>query len=117
MKKILVVDDAVFMKEVLKEILEKNGYKVVEAQNGNEAIEKYKSESPDLVILDVTMPELDGIEALKLIRKEDPNAKCIMCSSMGEQALIIESIIAGAKDFIVKPFQVDKIIETVKKII
>lgn len=114
--KILIVDDAAFMRMMIKEILSKNGYEVVgEAQDGSIAIEKYKELKPDLVTMDITMPEMDGIAALKEIKKFDANAKVIMCSAMGQQAMVIDAIQAGAKDFIVKPFQADRVIEAIKK--
>lgn len=113
---ILVVDDAAFMRMMVKDVLTKNGFNVVgEAENGQKAFEKYKELRPDLVIMDITMPEVDGIQAVKLIKGEDPNAKVVMCSAMGQQAMVIEAIQAGAKDFIVKPFQPDRVIEAVKK--
>ncbi|MGN0401020.1 MAG: response regulator [Acetatifactor sp.] len=117
-KNILVCDDAAFMRMMIKDILSKNGYNVAgEAENGLVAIEKYKEVSPDLVLMDITMPEMDGIQALKEIKKVDAGAKVIMCSAMGQQAMVIESIQAGAKDFIVKPFQADRVIEAVKKVV
>jgi len=117
-KKVLIVDDAAFMRMMIKDILSKNGYEVVgEAENGARAIEKYKDLAPELVIMDITMPEMDGIQAVKEIRKTSPEAKIIMCSAMGQQAMVIESIQAGAKDFIVKPFQAERVLEAVKKVI
>lgn len=117
-KNILICDDAAFMRMMIKDILSKNGYNVAgEAENGQKAIEKYKELSPDLVLMDITMPEMDGIQALKEIRKLDGNAQIIMCSAMGQQAMVIESIQAGAKDFIVKPFQAERVLEAVKKVI
>ena len=117
-KNILVCDDAAFMRMMIKDILTKNGYNVAgEAENGIRAVEKYKEVSPDLVLMDITMPEMDGIQALKEIKKVDAGAKVIMCSAMGQQAMVIESIQAGAKDFIVKPFQADRVIEAVKKVV
>ena len=117
-KNMLVCDDAAFMRMMIKDILTKNGYNVAgEAENGIKAVEKYKEVSPDLVLMDITMPEMDGIQALKEIRKVDAGAKVIMCSAMGQQAMVIESIQAGAKDFIVKPFQADRVIEAVKKVV
>lgn len=114
--RILIVDDAAFMRMMIKDILEKNGYEVVgEAQDGAQAVEKFKELRPDLVTMDITMPEMDGIAALKKIREIDANAKVIMCSAMGQQAMVIDAIKAGAKDFIVKPFQADRVIEAVKK--
>lgn len=116
--KILIVDDAAFMRMMIKDILSKNGFEIAgEANDGAQAIEKYKEVSPDLVTMDITMPEMDGITALKEIKKFDPNAKVIMCSAMGQQAMVIDAIQAGAKDFIVKPFQADRVIEAIKKTI
>lgn len=115
---ILVVDDAAFMRMMVKDILTKNGYNVVgEAQNGTEAIAKYKELKPDLVTMDITMPDMDGISALRQIHEFDPNARVLMCSAMGQQAMVIEAIQNGAKDFIVKPFQADRVLEAVKKAI
>lgn len=114
--KILIVDDAAFMRMMIKDILTKNGFEVIgEAENGAIAIEKYKELSPELVIMDITMPEVDGIKAVKEIKKADANSRIIMCSAMGQQAMVIEAIQAGAKDFIVKPFQADRVLEAVKK--
>ncbi len=116
--RILIVDDAAFMRMMIRDVLTKNGYEVLgEAENGQKAIEKYKELSPDLVIMDITMPEVDGIQAVKEIKQIDPNAKVVMCSAMGQQAMVIESIQAGAKDFIVKPFQADRVLEAVKKVL
>ena len=117
-KSIMICDDAAFMRMMIRDILTKNGFVVAgEAENGIKAIEKYKEVKPDLVLMDITMPEMDGIQALKEIRKLDENAKVVMCSAMGQQAMVIESIQAGAKDFIVKPFQADRVIEAVKKVL
>ncbi|OXM84679.1 response regulator [Paenibacillus rigui] len=114
--RILIVDDAAFMRMMIRDILSKNGYEVVgEANDGAQAIEKFKELKPDLTTMDITMPEMDGIAALKEIKKIDPNAKVIMCSAMGQQAMVIDAIQAGAKDFIVKPFQADRVIEAIKK--
>lgn len=118
MAKVLVVDDAAFMRMMVKDILTKNGYEVAgEAVNGKDALDKYREIKPDLVTMDITMPEVDGITALKNIRAEFPDARVLMCSAMGQQAMVIEAIQAGAKDFIVKPFQADRVIESVKKAI
>lgn len=118
MASILIVDDAAFMRMMLKDILTKNGYRIAgEAADGNEAVSKYSELKPDLVTLDITMPEKDGIQALKEIRAIDPDATCVMCSAMGQQAMVIEAIQAGAKDFIVKPFQADRVVESIKKIL
>ena len=117
-KNILIVDDAAFMRMMIKDILTKNGYNVAgEAENGAKAMEKYNELKPDLVLMDITMPEVDGIQALKNIKASDPNAKIIMCSAMGQQAMVIEAIQSGAKDFIVKPFQADRVLEAVEKVI
>lgn len=117
-KNILICDDAAFMRMMIKDILTKNGYNVAgEAENGLKAVEKFKEVSPDLVLMDITMPEMDGIQALKEIKKIDSSALVIMCSAMGQQAMVIESIQAGAKDFIVKPFQAERVIEAVKKVV
>ena len=117
-KNILVCDDAAFMRMMIKDILSKNGYNIVgEAENGLVAVDKYLETKPDLVLMDITMPEMDGINALKKIKEHDPSASVIMCSAMGQQAMVIESIQAGAKDFIVKPFQPDRVLEAVKKVV
>ncbi len=117
-KNILICDDAAFMRMMIKDILTKNGYNVAgEAENGAKAVEKYAELKPDLVLMDIMMPEMDGIQALKNIKAADPAALVIMCSAMGQQAMVIESIQAGAKDFIVKPFQADRVLEAVKKVV
>jgi two-component system chemotaxis response regulator CheY len=114
----LIVDDAAFMRMMIRDILTKNGYEVIgEAENGGRAIEKYRELLPDLVIMDITMPEVNGIEAVREIRKLNPDSQVIMCSAMGQQAMVIESIQAGARDFIVKPFQAERVIEAVKKVL
>ena len=117
MHRVLVVDDAVVMRMMIKGILSKAGYEVVgEAQNGFEAVEKYKTLSPDLVTMDMVMPEMDGLTALREIVKGDPKARIVMCTSMGQQQLVVEAIQAGAKSFVTKPFQPPKIIETLQKV-
>ena len=117
-KNILICDDAAFMRMMIKDILTKNGYDIAgEAENGQVAVDKYSETKPDLVMMDITMPEKDGIQALKEIKAKDPSANVIMCSAMGQQAMVIESIQAGAKDFIVKPFQAERVLEAVKKVI
>ena len=109
-KNILIVDDAAFMRMMIKDILTKNGYNIAaEAENGKIAVDKYNEVKPDLVLMDITMPEMDGIQALKGIKGNDPNANVILCSAMGQQAMVIEAIQSGAKDFIVKPFQADRV--------
>ena len=115
-KSILICDDAAFMRMMIKDILVKNGYNIAgEAENGVKAVEKYQETKPDLVLMDITMPEMDGIQALKKIKAIDANASVVMCSAMGQQAMVIESIQSGARDFIVKPFQAERVIEAVKK--
>lgn len=118
MVRILVVDDAAFMRMMIKNIIEKSGYVVCgEAENGKQALEKYKELKPDLVTMDITMPVCDGLEGLKNIKAYDENAKVVMCSAMGQQAIVLEAIRAGAIDFIVKPFQPDRVLETINKAI
>lgn len=117
-KSILICDDAAFMRMMIKDILTKNGYTIAgEAENGVKALEKYGETKPDLVLMDITMPEMDGIQALKKIKEADSNACVIMCSAMGQQAMVIEAIQSGAKDFIVKPFQAERVLEAVKKVV
>ncbi|HHY13859.1 MAG TPA: response regulator [Thermoanaerobacterales bacterium] len=113
---IMIVDDAAFMRMMIKDILTKNGFAVTgEAENGLAAVDMYKELKPELVIMDITMPEMDGIQAVEEIKKFDPDSNIIMCSAMGQQAMVIDAIQAGAKDFIVKPFQPERVIEAVKK--
>ena len=117
-KNILICDDAAFMRMMIKDIPTKNGYNIAgEAENGAKTVEKYNELKPDLVLMDITMPEMAGIQALKKIKETDPNASVIMCSAMGQQAMVIESIQSGAKDFIVKPFQADRVLEAVQKVV
>ena len=117
-KNILICDDAAFMRMMIKDILTKNGYNIAgEAENGVKAVEKYSETKPDLVLMDITMPEMDGIQALKKIKEADADACVIMCSAMGQQAMVIEAIQSGAKDFIVKPFQAERVLEAVKKVV
>lgn len=117
MAKVLVTDDAAFMRMMLKDILSKEGYEVFEAVNGKDLLEKYQTINPDIVTLDITMPEMDGIVAVKALKKIDPNAKVVMCSAMGQQAMVIEAIQSGAKDFIIKPFDKDRVITAIKKVL
>ena len=117
-KSVLICDDAAFMRMMIKDILTKNGYDIAgEAENGAIAVSKYQELKPDLVLMDITMPEMDGIQALKNITAADGEANVIICSAMGQQAMVIEAIQAGAKDFVVKPFQADRVLEAVKKVI
>jgi two-component system chemotaxis response regulator CheY len=113
---ILVVDDTAFMRMMIKNVVQKHGYQVIgEAGDGEEAIAKYKELRPDLVTMDITMPKLDGISAIKAIMEFDPNAKIIVCSAMGQKAMVIEALKSGAKDFLVKPFEADRVIEALQK--
>jgi two-component system chemotaxis response regulator CheY len=115
-RRILVVDDAAFMRMMIKDILTKHGYEVVgEAENGQKAVQLYKELKPDLVTMDITMPEMDGIAAVREIKKLDSGAKVIMCSAMGQQMMVMEAIQAGARDFIVKPFQQERVIQAIEK--
>ena len=114
--RVLIVDDAAFMRMMIKDILNKNNYEVVgEAENGQVAVDLYKELRPDLVTMDITMPEKDGIAAVKEIKAYDPQAKIIMCSAMGQQMMVMEAIQAGAKDFIVKPFQQERVVQALEK--
>lgn len=115
-KKILITDDAAFMRTVLGDILKRAGYDVIEASSGADAVEKYKIEKPDAVTMDITMPEMDGITALKKIMVIDKNAKVLMCSAMGQQTMVIEAIGAGAKDFIVKPFNANRVVDALNRL-
>jgi two-component system chemotaxis response regulator CheY len=113
---VLIVDDALFMRMMIKDILSKDGFEVVgEAENGIEAVKKYAELRPNLVTMDIVMPEMDGIEAVRNIIRIDPLAKVLMCSAMGQQPLVVEALEAGAKDFIIKPFQPAKVVEAVRK--
>jgi two-component system chemotaxis response regulator CheY len=112
---ILVVDDAAFMRMMIRDILSKQGYDIHEAVNGRDAVEKYEEVQPDLVTMDITMPEMSGLDALKEIRDKDGAARVLMVSAMGQQKMIVEALEAGAMDFLVKPFQPTKVLETVKK--
>lgn len=113
---VMLVDDAAFMRMMLKDILSNNGYQVIgEAENGKVAVDKYPDLKPDITIMDITMPEMDGLQAVKEIKAKDSQAKIIMCSAMGQQAMVIEAIQSGAKDFVVKPFQAERVLEAVSK--
>lgn len=116
--RVLIVDDAIFMRKMLGDILKKEGYEIVgEAENGREAIDKYSQLKPDLVTMDIIMPDMSGIDAVKGIIKLDPSAKIIMVSAMGHQTLVIEAIQAGAKDYVVKPFQPSRVLEAVQRVL
>ena len=117
-KKILLVDDAAFMRKMIKDTLSKNGYtELFEAVDGADAVEKFGEIGPDLVIMDITMPNMDGLEALKAIRAKDSSANVVMCSAMGQETMVIDAIRSGAKDFIVKPFKPDRVLKTVSTIL
>lgn len=117
MKKVLIVDDAMFMRVALKTMLEKNGYEVIgEAENGADAISKYSILKPDIVTMDITMPKMDGVEALTEIKKKDPNCKIVMISALGQETWVKKAIIIGAKGFIVKPFKEEHVIKTLSKL-
>ena len=114
--RVLITDDAAFMRMMLKDILAKNGHEVVaEAGDGLEMLQKYDETMPDIVTLDITMPNMDGLVALKELRKKHPNANGVMCSAMGQQSMVIDAIQSGAKDFIVKPFQAERVVECLAK--
>jgi len=115
---VLVCDDAIFMRTMISDILTQAGFEVVgEAESGSQAVEKYRSLKPDLVTMDIVMPDMGGIEAVREICKRDPDAKILMCSAMGQQALVVEAIQAGAKDFVVKPFQPSRVLEAVQRVL
>ncbi len=116
-ERILIADDAAFMRMVLRDMLEKGGHDVCgEAENGLRAVELYKELKPDIVTMDITMPEMDGMEALKRIKEFDPKAKVVMCSAMGQKKFVMDAIRAGAIDFIVKPFQPSRVLETIRRV-
>ncbi|MHB8172411.1 MAG: response regulator [Thermincolia bacterium] len=117
MAKILLVDDAAFMRMRCAKLLTDNGYEVDEASNGQEGVDKYMSTKPDLVLMDITMPIMDGIQAVEEIKKRDPEAKVVMCSALGQQTMVMAAIKAGAKDFIIKPYQPEKILEAIKRFV
>lgn len=117
MAKILIADDAAFMRMRSSTLLKELGHEVIEASDGAEAVSKYKSESPDAVLLDITMPVMDGLEALRTILADDPNARVAMVTAMGQQQIIMEAIKAGARDFVVKPFDADRIQAAVWKLV
>lgn len=117
MAKVLIVDDAAFMRISIKNMLTKNGYAVAgEAENGKIGVEKFKELSPDIVTLDITMPEMNGLDALKEIIKINPAAKVIMVSAMGQEAMVRDAIMSGAKGFIVKPFKEEGIVAAMRKL-
>lgn len=118
MTKVLIVDDAAFMRLSIKTMLEKNGFEVVgEAKDGLEAVQKYKELNPDIVTMDITMPKVTGVDALKVIRNYDPDAKVIMLSAMGQESIVKEAVLNGAKSFIVKPFKEEHIVKTLRSVL
>ncbi len=117
-KTIMITDDAMFMRVTLKNMLNNNGYQVIaEAVNGEDAVAKYAALRPDLVTMDITMPHMDGIEACRTIKAADPAATIIMCTAMGQKNMVIEALQAGAKDFIVKPFKPEQVLDKIKKLL
>ena len=115
---VLVCDDAIFMRTMIGDILSKAGYEVIgEAETGSQAVDKYAELKPDLVTMDIVMPDMGGIDAVREIVKGDPGARILMCSAMGQQALVVEAIQAGAKDFVVKPFQPSRVLEAVQRVL
>ncbi len=117
MAKIMVVDDAAFMRMKVSKLLIELGHQVVEVDNGKNALEKYKLEKPDIVLMDITMPEMDGITAVKELKLINPDVKIAMLSAMGQQQMVIEAIKAGAKDFVLKPFQTEKLVSVINRLL
>ena len=117
MPTIMVVDDAAFMRMRCKKLLTQSGYDVIEAATGTEAVEIYKKSKPDAVLLDITMPDMDGLTALKEMKKLDPDVRVAMVSAMGQQSVVMDALKSGAKDFVVKPFEADRVLATVKKLL
>ncbi|MBI9044894.1 MAG: response regulator [Anaerolineaceae bacterium] len=117
MPKILVVDDAEFLRMRIKKMLVGDGFEVVEASNGVEAVDSYMKEKPDVVLMDITMPEMDGLTALQEIKSKDNQAKVIMLTALGQESVVLEAIKSGARDFVVKPFEKDRVIQAIRKLI
>jgi two-component system chemotaxis response regulator CheY len=117
MAKILVVDDAEFLRVRISKLLTSNGHEVIEADNGVNAVSTYRSGKPDAVLMDITMPEMDGLAALKEIRSGDPNARVVMLTALGQESVVLEAIKAGAKDFVVKPFEPDRVLAAIGKVL
>ena len=117
MAKVMVVDDAAFMRLRASRVLQDNGHEVVEAENGADAVRQYSEQRPDAVLMDITMPEMDGLAALKEIRKIDPSARIAMVTAMGQQAIVMEALRAGARDFVLKPFQPDRVLGALQKLL
>ena len=116
MPTILVVDDAAFMRMRCKKLLTQSGYEVIEACSGSQAVEMYQTDRPDMVLMDITMPDMDGIAALKEIKAIDPDARIAMVTAMGQQSMVMEALKSGARDFVIKPFDQDRVLEAVKKL-
>lgn len=116
MSKILIVDDSRTSRRIMRTLLTENEYEVVEAENGEIGVQKYKEETPDMVTMDITMPVMDGLEALKAIREYDSNAKVVMVTAAGQESKVMEAVKLGAAEFITKPFEKDKIIDTIRKV-
>ena len=117
MAKILIVDDAEFLRMRISKMLIGDGYEVVEAENGAQAVEKFQKEKPDVVLMDITMPEMDGLTALKKIRGLDSKAKVIMLTALGQESVVLEAIKSGARDFVVKPFERERVLNAINKLI
>ena len=117
MARILIVDDAVFARMRCAKLLTEKGFEIYEASNGAEALSKYKEHKPDAVLLDITMPDMDGITALKELIRHDPNAKVAMVSAMGQKSMVVEALEFGARDFVMKPFDADRVMEAVDKLL
>lgn len=117
MAKFLVVDDAAFMRMRCVKLLNENGFETIEAENGRQAVDTYQQAQPDAVLMDITMPEMDGLEALRAIMAYDPQARVAMVTALGQQAMVMEALKAGARDFVVKPFQAPRVLEAVHKLL
>ncbi|HMM20045.1 MAG TPA: response regulator [Selenomonadales bacterium] len=118
MARVLIVDDAAFMRMMLRNILSNNGFEVVgEVENGDRGVQQYRELWPDIVTMDITMPDMDGITAVRQIKSVDPRARIVMCSAMGQQAMVLDAIKAGASDFIVKPFQPERVLEAMARVL
>ena len=117
MTTVLVVDDAQFVRVRLSRLLKNQGYDIIEAGDGNEAVDQYRQHAPDAVLLDITMPQKDGLQVLKEIRAGDPKARVVMLTALGQQSIVLEAIKSGARDFIVKPFEPDRVLEALQKVL